>query len=416
MRLGIPLFGSHPDFAWLGTKQGSRQVFLEEDVPHPQGFEAADRRELERRAEGPARAARGREAERRGSAGSGMRRSTSTRLDAGLAEALELEDTEISVEEYLEAFDEQGGIVEELIEGDDFRSPSVQIRMSPAGQVDILSTHDQVLGGPHGQTYFGCHFPADQEYAARLAAEGLKVGRRLAREGVLGRAAVDFVAVRRRRRLAAERRRDQPSLRRHDASVLRAAGADRRRLRPARRRVPHPLGDVKHYAATDHLDSPAYRSLTPDDLLDVVAERGLGWDDERETGVALHMVSALAVAGRIGLTAIGEHARGGAGALLRSEGRAGRVAGSLASSPCRSRTWSRIVSSIRPEASTCSRASSRAPCALRAAIASRIARCCRSFCSYRWSMSSPAAQTTCVKKLRRALFASRSTNGASAAA
>ena len=68
--------------------------------------------------------------------------------------------------------------------------------MSPSGQVDILSTHDQLLGGPHGQTYFGCHFPADPEYAARLAAEGLKVGRRLAREGVIGRAAVDFVAVR----------------------------------------------------------------------------------------------------------------------------------------------------------------------------------------------------------------------------
>jgi hypothetical protein len=65
-------------------------------------------------------------------------------------------------------------------------------------------------------------------------------------------------------------------------------------------------GDLKHYAATDHLDSPAYRSLTPDDLLDVVGVRGLGWDGERETGVVLHMVSALAVAGRIGLTAIGD--------------------------------------------------------------------------------------------------------------
>lgn len=66
------------------------------------------------------------------------------------------------------------------------------------------------------------------------------------------------------------------------------------------------LGDIKHYVATDHLDAPAYRSLTPDDLLDVVAERSLGWDAERESGVALHMVSALAVAGRIGLTAIGD--------------------------------------------------------------------------------------------------------------
>ena len=39
-------------------------------------------------------------------------------------------------------------------------------RISPSGQVEILSTHDQVLGGPHGQTYFGCRFPADPEYAA----------------------------------------------------------------------------------------------------------------------------------------------------------------------------------------------------------------------------------------------------------
>jgi len=37
-----------------------------------------------------------------------------------------------------------------------------------------------------------------------------------------------------------------------------------------------------------------------------VAERGLGWEEERQTGVVLHMVSALAVAGRIGLTAVGD--------------------------------------------------------------------------------------------------------------
>lgn len=35
-------------------------------------------------------------------------------------------------------------------------------------------------------------------------------------------------------------------------------------------------------------------------------DRKLGWDRERETGVVFHMVSALAVAGRIGLTAIGD--------------------------------------------------------------------------------------------------------------
>ena len=295
VRLGIPLFGSHPDFAWLGTKQGSRQVFLEEDVPHPQGFEAANRRELERALTG-LRGPRAIAKLNDGISGLGNAQVDLARLDAGLAEALELEDTELTVDDYLAAFDEQGGIVEELIEGEDFRSPSVQIRMSPAGQVDILSTHDQVLGGPHGQTYFGCHFPADQEYAARLATEGLKVGRRLAKEGVLGRAAVDFVAV-----------RDGGAWRLNAVEInLRCGGTTHPffALQALTDGVYDPLageyrtrlGDVKHYAATDHLDSPAYRSLTPDDLLDVVAERGLGWDHERETGVALHMVSALAVA------------------------------------------------------------------------------------------------------------------------
>jgi len=178
--------------------------------------------------------------------------------------------------------------------------------MSPAGQVDIMSTHDQVLGGPHGQTYFGCHFPADQEYAERIAAEGLKVGRRLAREGVIGRASVDFVAVEGDggwSPLALE-----INLRcggtTHPLFALTALtdGA----YEPLSGEYRTRLGDLKHYAATDHLDSGAYRSLTPDDLLDVVAERGLDWDSASETGVVLHMVSALAVAGRIGLTAIGD--------------------------------------------------------------------------------------------------------------
>ena len=44
----------------------------------------------------------------------------------------------------------------------------------------------------------------------------------------------------------------------------------------------------------------------PDDLLDVAADEHLVWDEECQVGVAFHMVSALAVAGRVGLTAIGD--------------------------------------------------------------------------------------------------------------
>jgi len=311
VELGLPIYGSDPALNWLGSKKGSRAVFEAEGVSHPIGLEIdavadlpAALRELRRRAPG----ARGAVVKLDlGVSGLGNALVDLEAAEDDFAAALELEDEEQTLSEYLAALDREGAIVEERIEGTTFRSPSVQLRISPSGQVDIMSTHDQVLGGRHGQTYFGCHFPADAEYAERIALEALKVGRRLAREGAIGRAAVDFVAV-----------ADGGAWRTYAVETnLRCGGTT------------HPLfaltaltdgaydplaaefrtrgGDLKYYAATDHLDSPAYRSLTPDDLLDVVHARGLGWDVERETGVVLHMVSALAVAGRIGLTAIDDN-------------------------------------------------------------------------------------------------------------
>ena len=306
--LQLPIYGCDPELGWLGSKTGSRRVFVEEDVRHPIGLDVRGTDDLadaleELRERSPS----ARSAVLKLDLGVSGLGNAIVRLDAPDVRAgIELEDDTIDVEHYLATLDEQGGIVEELIEGVDFRSPSVQLRMSPSGQVDIMSTHDQILGGAHGQTYFGCHFPADPGYASLIAAEALKVGRRLAREGVIGRAAVDFAAV--ERDGAWQSYALEINLRcggtTHPLFALTSltdgvydplAGEWRTRL-----------GDLKYYAATDHLDSPAYQSLTPDDLLDVVEQKGLGWDGEREVGVVLHMVSAIAVAGRVGLTAIGD--------------------------------------------------------------------------------------------------------------
>ena len=310
VEMGLPIYGSDPALNWLGTKRGSRRVFAEEAVPHPFGLPLDGRRDIPRalreiRTANP-HARRAVLKLDEGVSGLGNALIDLARADRGLEGALELEDTELPLEAYLATLDAEGGIVETRIEGEDFRSPSVQLRISPARQVDIMSTHDQVLGGPHGHTYFGCHFPADPEYAARIAAEGLKVGRRLAREGVIGRASVDFAAV-----------RDEQGWHPFALEINLRCGGTTHPLfaltaltdgayEPLSGEFRTPLGDLKCYAATDHLDSDAYQSLTPDDLLDVVGERGLGWDRETESGVVLHMVSALAVAGRIGLTAIGD--------------------------------------------------------------------------------------------------------------
>ena len=61
--------------------------------------------------------------------------------------------------------------------------PSVQLRVLPGGDVELLSTHDQLLGGPGGQSYLGAKFPADFAYARSISAEARTVGARLAQGG-----------------------------------------------------------------------------------------------------------------------------------------------------------------------------------------------------------------------------------------
>ena len=72
---------------------------------------------------------------------------------------------------------EMGAIVEEFIEGAVKRSPSVQYRIDPLGQIEVISTHDQVLGGRSNQVFLGCRFPADVSYRLAIQEEGLKAAR-----------------------------------------------------------------------------------------------------------------------------------------------------------------------------------------------------------------------------------------------
>jgi hypothetical protein len=98
-------------------------------------------------------------------------------------------------ESYKAGFARMGGVVETVVEGDRKRSPSCQACISPQGEVEILSTHEQVLGGPDGQDFLGCAFPADDLYSLALIDATQRVGAALARRGAAGRFAVDFMVV-----------------------------------------------------------------------------------------------------------------------------------------------------------------------------------------------------------------------------
>jgi hypothetical protein len=64
-------------------------------------------------------------------------------------------------------------------------------------------------------------------------------------------------------------------------------------------------GSRRCYEATDNLLDPEWLGRSAGDVIRAVAAAGLEFDRETGTGVVLHMLSGLAIDGRLGLTAIG---------------------------------------------------------------------------------------------------------------
>src|SRR5690606_22235268 len=95
---------------------------------------------------------------------------------------------------FLSELERIGGVVEAYVEGRRKKSPSVQLRIDPRGELEVMSSHDQQLA-VDGQTYLGCIFPASEQYRLAIQRDALKVGAVLRERGVLGRVAVDFVTV-----------------------------------------------------------------------------------------------------------------------------------------------------------------------------------------------------------------------------
>lgn len=199
-----------------------------------------------------------------------------------------------------------GSVVEELINGSAVTSPSVQLDILPSGEPVVLATHEQVLGGPDGQVYIGCRFPASPQYAARLGRYGHAVGAALSPRGALGRFSVDFMSSR-----AGDGSWDVFAL----EINLRKGGtthpyAALRNLAPGHYDIDSGQwitrdGSPRYYESSDNLIDPTWLGRAPSGVIRAVSDAGLQFNPLSETGVVLHMLSCLAIDGRLGLTAIG---------------------------------------------------------------------------------------------------------------
>jgi hypothetical protein len=318
LRLGIPMYGADPRLSVLGTKSGGRELFAEAGVSHPEGRAGLHSVDdlvdavLELLASRP-----GVETlvvkHDEGLSGFGNAVLDVRGLDpagrVSVAERLRHlrpEDPHLDAESFLEQLADGGGVVEELIVAAELRSPSVQMRVTPLGKVEQLSTHDQLLGGPSGLSFVGSAFPASDEYARDIAKEALKVGEELARRGVIGRFSVDFLTA-----------RTDGGWEPYAIEVnLRKGGTTHPYLTlqfltdgvydAERALFVTPTARAKFFVSTDRLESEAYRLLQPDDVFDLAVRNGLHFDHTTETGAVFHMMTALGRHGLIGVTAVGD--------------------------------------------------------------------------------------------------------------
>ncbi len=328
VQLGVPLLAADPDLLYWGTKSGSREVFAKSGVPHPDGSDrvwtAEDLAEVaaelwERQPTLKRMVIKLNE----GFSGEGnaildLRKLqefappqvSHARRVALLRERMEhlsFQADNETWENFSSRIPELGTIVEAFIEGEEKRSPSVQGYITPNGKVKILSTHDQILGGPDGQIYLGCRFPADNAYRLQLQELGVRVGQVLAEKGAIERYGVDFVAV------------PQPDGSWDLQAVeinLRKGGTTHpfmslRYLTNGRYDLSTGLfctqqGSEKYYLATDNLQKEQYRGLVPHDLMDIITRHRLHFDGSTRTGTVFHLMGALSEFGKLGLTCIGD--------------------------------------------------------------------------------------------------------------
>ncbi len=321
VRLGIPLYGNDPQLNYLGTKSGSREAFRAAGVLLPDGFEhlrdtddvAEAIVEIKRRNPGLRRAAIKLD---EGFSGEGNAvfpydgcpegRDLARWVRDELPQRIRFEAAGETWERYGRKFEEMGGIVECWLEGDEVRSPSVQCRINPLGEATVVSTHDQVLGGPSGQIFLGSTFPADAAYSRDIKEAGRRVGGVLRERGALGRFAIDFISVRREE--GWEHAAIEINLRKggttHPYLILRFLTDGTYDAEEGLYCTP--TAKPCYYYASDNLQSPHYKGLTPDDLVDIAVDNGLHFDGASQQGVVFHLIGALSQYGKVGTVCIGD--------------------------------------------------------------------------------------------------------------
>ncbi|GAA3444196.1 peptide ligase PGM1-related protein [Planomonospora venezuelensis] len=304
--LGLPVYGPATALAHLGSKSGGRLVGEEAKVPLARGF--ADLRSLTE-VEHAARAL-----------GDGRLMVKLNNSYSGLGNAVVVKDdrpltachTSFSAADedwttFAEKIAERGAVIEEFIEERPLYSPSALARITPGGAYDVVATHEQILGGPNGDVYQGCTFPARPEYRAEVGECAGRIAGVLAGRGVVGLFGMDFFAIKTdggyRALLCEINLRIGGTTHPFGAALLTTGAVYDPGTGTLR------CGEQsKYYVATDNCAAACLRGRTPGEVVGAVRAAGLDFDRGTRTGNVLHLLGAIPEYGKLGFTSIGDSA------------------------------------------------------------------------------------------------------------
>jgi hypothetical protein len=316
--LGIPMFAADPRHGGFATRSGSRRLFAEVGVDHPDGIEGVRSEDdalaaiLDLRARVPglvqARVELERGDPRRGGLkvsladlgepeGDEARHALSERLRKAFAAP-----GAPSAERFWRRVAAEGAVVEAPLLLEERRLVSVECRITPVGGIEVQATHDRPVRGASGWS-----FPADPAYSPAVAGDAQRLAAALQRAGVLGAFSVLF-GVSRDPGGAWRREGLQVELGKSDAMTSYLTlkfltdgryGAEEGSFRARG-------GQPKCYRTSSDVVSPAYRAITIDEIFDFVVRHGLHFDHATQGGIVLHALSGLTELGGFGLTAVAD--------------------------------------------------------------------------------------------------------------
>ncbi|CAG9326146.1 unnamed protein product [Blepharisma stoltei] len=315
--LNVQLFANDYHYSYFATRAGNKEIFAEAEIPHPKSsgviksveglIEALSTLYIENNSEITKFVIK----QNNGLGGIGTcllhtKYFDRTNLHESIRDALENKIEFQFANENWESYQQKiqnFGVMVEIWIDDAFSSPSCQGIIYQNGDVEILSTHEQIL---HGLIYVGCEFPAKNEYRQEIMNQTAKIGNILSRKGCRERFGVDFVV-----------KKENDSLNIYAIEInIRWTGTSHPFL-TAKRLINSEItedgllkskeGKFKYYFANDCVINEIYAGLTPRFFIEFINSNvELQFDSDRMIGIVIYNFSFTAEFGRFGVLAISD--------------------------------------------------------------------------------------------------------------